>query len=206
MPENTPTLKTERLILRKFSEADLPALFDLLCDAEVNTFLPWFPMRSLKETEAFFRERYLSVYTRPRGYQYAVCLKKDDIPIGYIHAAMGESHDFGYALAKSHWHQGITTEAGHTLIGQLRHDGVPYITATHDKSNPRSGMVMQRLGMRYEYTYEELWQLKNKRVFFRMYQLNLDRQKKRVYRGYWNASAVRFVETELSYQPLAVRS
>ena len=117
MPENTPTLKTERLILRKFSEADLPALFDLLCDAEVNTFLPWFPMRSLKETEAFFRERYLSVYTRPRGYQYAVCLKKDDIPIGYIHAAMGESHDFGYALAKSHWHQGITTEAGHALIG-----------------------------------------------------------------------------------------
>ena len=67
-------------------------------------------------------------------------------------------------------------------------------------------MVMQRLGMRYEYTYEELWQPKNKRVFFRMYQLNLDRQKKRVYRGYWNASAVRFVETELSFQPLAVRS
>ena len=62
MPENTPTLKTERLILRKFSEADLPALFDLLCDAEVNTFLPWFPMRSLKETEAFFRER--DVYKR----------------------------------------------------------------------------------------------------------------------------------------------
>ena len=42
---------------------------------------------------------------------------------------------------------------------------------------------MQRLGMRYEYTYEELWQPKNKRVFFRMYQLNLDRQKKNVSTG-----------------------
>ncbi len=40
---NTPTLTTERLILRKFSENDLEALFKIYSDEEVNTFLPWFP-------------------------------------------------------------------------------------------------------------------------------------------------------------------
>ncbi len=40
---NTPTLTTERLILRKFSENDLEALIKIYSDEEVNTFLPWFP-------------------------------------------------------------------------------------------------------------------------------------------------------------------
>ena len=32
----------------------------------------------------------------------------------------------------------------------------------------------------------EDWQPKNRWVYFRMYQLNLDGQAGRVYRGYWN--------------------
>ena len=33
---NTPTLETERLILRKFTEQDMEALFLILQDEEVN--------------------------------------------------------------------------------------------------------------------------------------------------------------------------
>ena len=40
--ENTPTLLTNRLILRQFVRENLPALFSILSDPEVNTFLPWF--------------------------------------------------------------------------------------------------------------------------------------------------------------------
>ena len=38
--ENTPVLETERLILRKFTGEDIEALYLLLKDEEVNTFLP----------------------------------------------------------------------------------------------------------------------------------------------------------------------
>lgn len=38
--ENTPTLFTNRLILRQFVREDFPALFSILSDPEVNTFLP----------------------------------------------------------------------------------------------------------------------------------------------------------------------
>ena len=34
---NTPTLETERLLLRRFTEADIDALYALLRDEEVNT-------------------------------------------------------------------------------------------------------------------------------------------------------------------------
>ena len=53
---------------------------------------------------------------------------------------------------------------------------------------------MKKMGMKYQYTYEEQWQPKNILVTFRMYQLNLDGQNDRVYMEYWNNSKVRFVE------------
>ena len=54
---------------------------------------------------------------------------------------------------------------------------------------------MQAIGMRYCYSYEELWQSKNFPVIFRLYQLNLDGQMDRVYREYWDRYPVHFVET-----------
>ena len=35
-----------RLILSRFGEGDIMALHALLSDAEVNRFLPWFPLES----------------------------------------------------------------------------------------------------------------------------------------------------------------
>ena len=49
MLKNTPKLLTERLILRRFSEQDIPALFEIYRDEQANTFLPWFPLKTLDE-------------------------------------------------------------------------------------------------------------------------------------------------------------
>ena len=48
---NTPTLETERLILRKFTRQDIEALYLILRDEEVNKFLPWYPVKNIEETE-----------------------------------------------------------------------------------------------------------------------------------------------------------
>ena len=191
---NTPTLETERLILRKFTEQDMEALFLILQDEEVNKFLPWYPVKSMVETKRFYEERYVSKYTQPQAYAYAICLKDDNYPIGYINVDMGEAHDFGYGLRKEFWHKGIVTEAGRAVVEQVKKDGLPYITATHDRNNPRSGGVMQNVGMRYRYSYEEQWQPKNFPVIFRMYQLNIDGNTDFVYLKYWNESDNHFVE------------
>lgn len=194
---NTPTIETERLILRKFTEDDLEALYQIYSDEEVNRFLPWFPLKSMDETRAFFEERYAVKYVQPQAYTYAICLKKDNYPIGYIKVDMEEHHDFGYGLRKEFWHQGIVTEAGRAVVEQVKKDGLPYITATHDRDNPRSGGVMKNVGMHYCYSYEEQWQPKDFLVTFRMYQLNLDGDEERVYQKYWNISDVHFIETDI---------
>ena len=164
---NTPTLETERLILRKFTEQDMEALLLILQDEEVNQFLPWYTVKTMEETIKFYEERYASKYAQPQAYAYAICLKEDNFPIGYIKVAM------------------------------VKKDGLPYITATHDRNNPRSGGVMQNVGMKYQYSYEEQWQPKNILVTFRAYQLNLDGNESRVYKKYWENSAVHFTEPDL---------
>ena len=191
---NTPVLKTKRLILRKFTKKDIQALFLILKDEEANQFLPWYPLKSLEEAKNFYEERYAAKYAQPQAYAYAVCLKEDDFPIGYIKVDLEEPHDFGYGFRKEFWHRGIATEAGKAVVEQVKKDGLAYITATHDKNNPRSGNVMKKLGMKYCYSYEERWMPKDVIVTFRMYQLNLDGDRGRVYQGYWNRAAVRWVE------------
>lgn len=142
---NTPTLKTDRLILRKFTEEDMDALFLILSDEEANQFLPWYPVKNLEETRQFYIERYAAQYAlqyaQPQAYACAMCLKENNFPIGYIKVDMEKAHDFGYGLRKEFWHRGITTEAGKAVIERVKQDGLPYVTATHDRNNPRSGGV-----------------------------------------------------------------
>ena len=151
-------------------------------------------MKNIEETKKFYEERYAAKYAQPQAYAYAICLKSNNDSIGYINIEMEESHDFGYGLHKEFWHKGIVTEAGEILIQQVKRDGISYITATHDVNNPHSGRVMQKLGMKYCYSYEEHWQPKNFPVVFRMYQLNFNEDDTFVYKKYWNMYHNHFVE------------
>lgn len=197
LEENTPPLETERLILRKFTEADAAALLEILQDREVNRFLPWFPLDTLEEARSFLQARFLAFYRLPSAYRYAVCLKGENVPIGYVNLSDSESRDLGYGLRKEFWHRGMMTEACAAVVERLRRAGIPYITATHDVKNPHSGGVMKNLGMTYRYSYEELVQPKGELVTFRMYQLNLAGPQDWTYCKYWENASRRFVEKGL---------
>lgn len=196
--ENTPELETERLILRKLadSSADMEALFAILRDEATNVFLPWFLIRNMEEAKAHARKRFFDFYAKDSAYRYVICMKTDNRPIGYVCLGEGESFDFGYGLRSDFWHRGIVTEAAQKVMERIQAAGYPYITATHDVNNPRSGNVMKKIGMEYCYSYRELWMPKRIPVTFRLYQRNFDGGKQ-VYRGYWERYPEHFVETAL---------
>lgn len=196
--ENTPTIETERLILRKFNENDAGALFEILSDEEVNTFLPWYPLKNISEAKLFLKERFLDYYNKPSIYRYAICFKEDNKPIGYVWLSDNASCDFGYGLKKEFWHKGIVTEAARAIVDRIKNAGYLYITATHDVNNPRSGAVMKKLGMVYKYSYKEQWQPKNISVTFRMYQLNFDGCSERTYQEYWDKYETHFIEEKVN--------
>lgn len=185
LQENTPTIITERLILRKFTINDLPYYHKIMSCEITNKYLPWFPTKSEKEALILLNKNCLDTYSNPCGYRYAICLKENDVPIGYCGSSGTESNDIGYGLLVDFWHKGIMTEAVTTLVDRMKKAGYPFITATHDVNNIYSGAVMRKVGMQYRYSYTELLQPKNYDVTFRMYQLNFD-GKERTYMEYWN--------------------
>lgn len=172
-----PLLRTERLLLRPFEERDVQAIFQIYGDREANRFLPWFPISSLEEAQDLFDQKYRA----PSGRRYAVCRKEEDVPLGY-------------GLRREFWGQGLAAEAARAAADQARREGLPYLTATHDVENHRSGAVMRKIGMTYRYSYQELWQPKNKLVIFRLYQLNFIPPADWTWRGYWDQSPRAFVE------------
>lgn len=194
---NTPLLETDRLILRRFTTKDAPALLRILKDKEVNRFLPWFPLETMEESRMHLQENYLKHYTEGTGYHYAICLKADSMPIGYINVSHHPSYDLGYGLKKEFWNQGIVTEGCKAVLQLLRAAGLPYVTATHDIHNPKSGAVMKKLGMTYRYSYKEQWQPKNMPVTFRLYQLNFDGKAGKTYTGYWDQFPEHFIEQNI---------
>lgn len=195
MMDMTTPLQTRRLLLRPFSLDDAPQAFRIFSDPVVNTFLPWYPVETLAATQTFLKERWLPTQ-QPGACRYAICLAESGQLIGYIQISPGESHDLGYGLAREHWGKGYAAEAARALLPVARQMGLPFLTATHDRKNPASGRVMEKLGMTYRYSYEELCQPKNILVTFRMYQLDLSPGCP-TYSGYWERYPQHFIEQRL---------
>lgn len=199
--ENTPTLYTNRLILRRFEANDIDDSFSLYSDDEVNKYLPWAAHKTKEQTQMYLQEVVLAEYKKNIAYCYAISLKDENCVIGFvtIHDINLESGgaDLGYALKKEFWSRGIVTEACKEIIKCLKNNGFIYLTATHDVNNRASGKVMKKLGMKYCYSYEEQWQPKDITVIFRLYQLNFDGNKDRVYPFYKEKYPNHFVEKDI---------
>lgn len=193
-------LETERLLLRRFTSDDAPALLAMMSDDEVMRFLPWFTHTCVADTASYLDEQYLTWYRvadagergaggLPLDLRFAVCLRQADGGadelIGFIKiSSESDTLDLGYAFCRKAWGHGYATEAVRALIAEARREGFPFLTATHDESNPASGRVMERCGMTYRYAYRERWQPKDFDVVFKMYQIDLAAGVE-TYRGYW---------------------
>ncbi|WP_318767336.1 GNAT family N-acetyltransferase [Lactiplantibacillus carotarum] len=185
-------LTTSRLIIRDFTMADMPALFEILADPTANRFLPWWPLESLTATTEFY-QHYLEA-----NQFLAICLATDNRPVGYVDVAEDDSHDMGYGLKPTFWNQGLVTEAGQAMVTYWQTAGLPYLTATHDVQNGASGRVMQKLGFAYQYSYREYLPVKDETVVFRLYQRNFTTPTDFTYRHYWELHPDHWIEPGLN--------
>lgn len=154
----TQRLETERLVLRRFTADDAPAMYrNWASDAEVTRFLTWPPHASVEVTQGVLAS-WVESYAKPDYYQWAIVLKQlGDEPIGSISAVgMNDSIDMvhiGYCIGRPWWHQGITSEALSRVIDFFFDEvGANRIESMHDPNNPHSGMVMAKCGMSFEGT------------------------------------------------------
>ncbi len=143
-----PALRTERLILRPWQDADLEPFAALNADPAVMEYFPSLLSRAQSDAMA---DRIRSHFER-----YGYGLWAIEVPgvapfIGFTglnRPSFMPDVEVGWRLARSYWRAGYATEAARaSLDWGFAHLDVPEIVAMVVPDNLRSQRVMAKLGM-----------------------------------------------------------
>lgn len=156
MRDYTVTIETERLILRKFKITDVDDLYEYASDEEVTKFLSFETYKSRNDGVDYITNVALPKYNEENSYKWAIEYKENGKMIGSIDCSTiylkRKCAELGYVLNRSYWGKGIMPEAAQAVIEYLFQEGFERIEAVHDVNNPKSGRVMQKVGMTHEGT------------------------------------------------------
>ena len=146
----TQLIKTERLILRKFTLDDIPSAYEKWTSCVDSDF--WEPThKNIEETKKVITE-YVQNYSKPDWYMWAVEYNNELIGLVCGNEINEEFTRIclGYCITKSQRNKGFTTEACKELIKYFFNIGFNRVFSMHNPLNPASGRVMQKCGMQYE--------------------------------------------------------
>lgn len=155
--KGTALLETDRLILRKYVIDDADDMYNnWASEDEVTKFLTWPTHRDIEVSRTVLTD-WIANYNKEDYYNWAIELKEIDEIIGNISVVHIKENTecalLGYCIGTKWWGLGIMPEAGKEVIRYLFEEvGFNRIAAYHDGNNPKSGRVMQKMGMTYEGT------------------------------------------------------
>jgi RimJ/RimL family protein N-acetyltransferase len=140
-----------RVRLRQVLPADAAALFALVDDEDVMRHMDWPRARNVDETRTHL-EGAAQRWDAGTEHQYLILQKPDAQVVGSISfRPRGFSVDFGYLMGRTHWGQGLATEAAKLVVqGLQRQQAVIRIWATCDADNAASAAVLQKAGLVFE--------------------------------------------------------
>lgn len=153
-------LETERLILRKWTDADAESLFHYAKDPAVGPAAGWQPHQSVEKSRNVIRNLLNGAEC------YAICEKGSDEAIGSIelrlngHTDMTDRDDeceLGYWLGKPFWGRGYMPEAAKEILRHGFEDlGMNVIWCGYYDGNQKSKRVQEKLGFTYHHTCQKV--------------------------------------------------
>ena len=159
-----PTIKTERLVLRKMMLSDYRDVYEYSCLPEVTKYLLWYEHESPEQSYGYL-ESINQCYKRGEFYDWAVTLADGGKMIGTCGFT---SFDFennraevGYVLNPAYWGQGIAAEAVSAVIEfafvELEANRVE---AKFIEGNYGSLRVTEKCGMTFEGYHRQYMKIK----------------------------------------------
>lgn len=152
-------LVTERLILRRLTEADAGNLLELDSDPEVMRYLTGGIPHTHEEIVTRVLPRFLAYYERYQQYGFWAAIERTSGDfLGWFHfrpyRAAPEEIELGYRLKRSAWGKGYATEGSRALIKKgFTELGVDKIVGDTLAGNARSRRVMEAVGMKLEQSF-----------------------------------------------------
>lgn len=155
MSENK-IIRTQRLILRPWTDADAESLYEYAKDPAVGPMAGWPAHKSVDES----RDVIKNVLSAPET--YAVCLKSDNRAIGSIslkEPCCDKSHikdtemEIGFWIGVPFWGNGYIPEAVRALVKHAFDDlGLTAVWCGYYEGNIKSKRVQEKCGFSYHHT------------------------------------------------------
>lgn len=147
-------LTTERMVLRRFTAADLDHLYELDNDPEVMRFLNGGTSTPREVIQHDILPRFLRSYEHAEGFGYWAAIEQasGDFLGWFSFRPTQEDNpaevELGYRLRRAAWGQGYATEGSRALIQKgFTELGVQRVIATTYQDNIGSRRVMEKVGL-----------------------------------------------------------
>lgn len=145
--KGTQQIETERLLLRAVKAEDYKDMYLYMSREEMARYVTWQRHESEEVTKELCK-MWANQYSDDR-YNWAITL--DGKAVGNIEVVkiLDKTAYLGYQISSDYWNKGMVTEALKAVLKYLFEEiGFEKCEACHVESNPASGRVMEKAGMK----------------------------------------------------------
>ena len=157
-------LETTRLILRRFTEADVDDLVELDSDPDVMRYINGGHPTPREEIADDILPAYLRYHEKWEAFGFWAAIEKSTGDfVGWFHFLPQDDSnldvvELGYRLRKSSWGMGLATEGSRALIDKgFRDLGTKRVFAETMVVNTASRRVMEKAGLEFDHIFHAEW-------------------------------------------------
>ena len=148
-------LESARLILRRFTDADLAPFLAYLNDPEVERYQTWESYTKREAQAAIDTQKELVPGVLGRWFTFALESKETGALVGHVALSVKAEDErqaeIGFTLAREYHGKGLGFEAASRVLDYVFSElKLHRVTAITDCANTRSVALLERLGMRRE--------------------------------------------------------
>ena len=147
----SPKLETERLILRRYKESDIDAIYEMITDERLAKYIK-FP-KLTKEEELECIKQWIKDADDSKYEKWVIERKSDGVVVGNIDVnTVVKKHNYcnvGYTIRYDYWGNGYATEALKFVSDYLLNNrGYYLVECSCNELNKQSSRVMAKAGFR----------------------------------------------------------
>ena len=144
----SPKIETDRLILRRYKESDIDAIYEIITDERLSKYIKFPNLTKDEELECI--KTWIAEADESKYEKWVIERKSDGAVVGNIDVnTVVKKHnycDVGYVIRYNYWGKGYASEALNAVSNYLLESGYYLVECTCNELNTQSSKVMEKAG------------------------------------------------------------
>ena len=147
----SPRIETKRLILRRYKESDIDAIYEIITDDRLSKYIKYPKLTKEEELECI--KEWIKAADESKNEKCVIERKEDGIVIGNIDVnTVVKKHNYcnvGYTIRYDYWGNGYAAEALKAVANHLLEESGYYLVeCSCNELNKQSSRVMEKAGFK----------------------------------------------------------